>query len=105
MSKEIQCKCCKEYWWETNIHSTSGLCPICYDYVSSLEVNFAEKENGVEEENQIMPPDIEFVDIVYNLLKNNINDKTIILIDDIIHIPMKDREVKIEITSHKYKGE
>lgn len=52
-----------------------------------------------------MTPDIEFVDIVYNLLKNNINDKNIILIDDVIYIPMKDKEVKIEITSHKYIGE
>lgn len=44
MSKEIQCKCCKEYWWENNIHSKSGLCPNCYDYVSDLEVKLAESE-------------------------------------------------------------
>ena len=44
MSKKIQCKCCKEYWWETDIHSKSGLCPNCYDYVSDLEVKLAESE-------------------------------------------------------------
>lgn len=44
MSKEIQCKCCKDYWWETNIHSKSGLCHNCYDYVADLEAELAEKE-------------------------------------------------------------
>ena len=48
MSKEIQCKCCKEYWWENNIHSKSGLCPNCYDYVSDLKAKLAESENKVK---------------------------------------------------------
>lgn len=43
MSKEIQCKCCKEYWWEMNIHSKSGLCPNCYDYFAKLEAKLAER--------------------------------------------------------------
>ena len=43
MSKEIQCKCCKYYWWETDIHSKSGLCPNCYDYFANLEAKLAEK--------------------------------------------------------------
>lgn len=45
MSKEIQCKCCKEYWWEMNIHSKSGLCPNCYDYVADIEAKLAESED------------------------------------------------------------
>ena len=45
MSKEIQCKCCKEYWWEMNIHSKSGLCPNCYDYVADIELKLAESED------------------------------------------------------------
>ena len=45
MSKEIQCKCCKEYWWETNIHTQSGLCPNCYDYFADLEAKLAEIKN------------------------------------------------------------
>ena len=45
MSKEIQCKCCKEYWWEMNIHSKSGLCPNCYDYVADIESKLAESED------------------------------------------------------------
>ena len=45
MSKEIQCKCCKEYWWEMNIHSKSGLCPNCYDYFANLEAKLAEYQN------------------------------------------------------------
>lgn len=49
MSKEIQCKCCKEYWWETDIHSKSGLCPNCYDYVADLEAKLAESERKLEE--------------------------------------------------------
>lgn len=48
MSKEIQCKCCKEYWWETNIHSQSGLCPNCYDYVSDLEHRLKVAEKALE---------------------------------------------------------
>lgn len=48
MSKEIQCKCCKEYWWENNIHSKSGLCPNCYDYFANLETKLAESENKVK---------------------------------------------------------
>lgn len=48
MSKEIQCKCCKEYWWEMNIHKTSGLCPNCYDYVADLEAKLAESEKEKE---------------------------------------------------------
>lgn len=51
MSKEIQCKCCKEYWWERNIHSKSGLCPNCYDYVSDLEAKLAEKDAERELDN------------------------------------------------------
>ena len=47
MSKEIQCKCCKEYWWEMNIHSKSGLCPNCYDYVANLEAKLEEKEKEI----------------------------------------------------------
>ena len=48
MSKEIQCKCCKEYWWETSIHSKSGLCPNCYDYFANIEAELAESENKVK---------------------------------------------------------
>lgn len=44
MSKEKQCKCCKEYWWEASIHSQSGLCPNCYDYVADLEAKLTESE-------------------------------------------------------------
>ena len=47
MSKEIQCKCCKEYWWEMNIHSKSGLCPNCYDYVADIESKLAEKDEEI----------------------------------------------------------
>ena len=49
MSKEKQCKCCKEYWWETNIHLPSGLCPNCYDYVADLEAKLAESEKKIFE--------------------------------------------------------
>ena len=49
MSKEKQCKCCKEYWWEMNIHSQSGLCPNCYDYVADLEAKLAEKVEQVKQ--------------------------------------------------------
>ena len=45
MSKEIQCKCCKEYWWKMNIYSKSGLCPNCYDYVADIEAKLAESED------------------------------------------------------------
>ena len=48
MSKEIQCKCCKEYWWETDIHSQSGLCPNCYDYFADLEEKLAEAQKPKE---------------------------------------------------------
>ena len=48
MSKEIQCKCCKDYWWETDIHSKSGLCPNCYDYFANLEAKLAESEDRIE---------------------------------------------------------
>ena len=44
LSKEKQCKCCKEYWWEMNIHSQSGLCPNCYDYVADLEAKLAKNK-------------------------------------------------------------
>ena len=49
MSKEIQCKCCKEYWWEMNIHSKCGLCPNCYDYVADIEAKLAEKDEEIAE--------------------------------------------------------
>ena len=48
MSKEKQCKCCKEYWWEMNIHSPSGLCPNCYDYVADLEAKLAQAQKTIE---------------------------------------------------------
>lgn len=49
MIKEKKCKCCKEYWWETNIHTPSGLCPNCYDYVVDLEAKLAEIQNEKDE--------------------------------------------------------
>lgn len=49
MSKEKQCKCCKEYWRETDIHTPSGLCPNCYDYVANLEAKLAEIQNEKDE--------------------------------------------------------
>lgn len=49
MSKEIQCKCCKEYWWEDNINKTNRLCPNCYDYVADLEAKLAESEKKILE--------------------------------------------------------
>ena len=48
MSKEIQCKCCKEYWWENNIHSKSGLCPNCYDYFANLQHQLKVADKALE---------------------------------------------------------
>lgn len=95
---------CKEKTINNLLAETQDLKKVLQNVSDKL---IAEDKIALEQkgEKQIMPPDIEFVDVVYNLLKNNINDKNIILMDDIIYIPMKDKEVKIEITSHKYKGE
>ena len=47
MNKVKQCKCCKEAWLETDMHSAIGLCPNCYDYVVSLETKLVEKEKEI----------------------------------------------------------
>ena len=42
MSKEKQCECCHEWWYDSNVKE--NLCPNCYDYFKQLKRQIAEKE-------------------------------------------------------------
>ena len=46
MSKEKQCECCHEWWFDNNIKG--NLCPNCYDYFKQLKQQLAEKDNEIE---------------------------------------------------------
>ena len=42
MSKEKQCECCHEWWYDSDVKES--LCPNCYDYFKQLKRQIAEKE-------------------------------------------------------------
>ena len=48
MSKEKQCKCCHEWWYDSDVKE--NLCPNCYDYFNQLKQQLAESftEEDVE---------------------------------------------------------
>ena len=46
MSKEKQCKCCKEESYFLDI--VTGLCPNCYDYFKQLKQQLEEKDKEIE---------------------------------------------------------
>ena len=47
MSKEKQCECCHEWWYDSDVKE--NLCPNCYDYFKQLKQQLAEKEKENEE--------------------------------------------------------
>lgn len=58
MSKEKQCECCHEWWYDSVIKE--DLCPNCYDYFKQLKQRLAEKQNTINEINK------EFVQAVHD---------------------------------------
>lgn len=42
MSKEKQCECCHEWWYDSDVKE--DLCPNCYDYFKQLKQQLVEKE-------------------------------------------------------------
>lgn len=42
MSKEKQCECCHEWWYDSDVKE--NLCPNCYDYFKQLKQQLVEKE-------------------------------------------------------------
>lgn len=47
MSKEKQCECCHEWWYDSDVKE--DLCPNCYDYFKQLKQQLAEKDKEIEE--------------------------------------------------------
>lgn len=54
MSKEKECKCCHEWWYDSEIKN--DLCPNCYDYFKQLKQKLKEKDKEIE---------------MLNIIKNN----------------------------------
>lgn len=46
MSKEKQCECCHEWWYDSNVKE--NLCPNCYDYFKQLKRQLEEKEKQID---------------------------------------------------------
>ena len=46
MSKEKQCECCHEWWYDSDVKE--NLCPNCYDYFKQLKQQIEEKEKEIE---------------------------------------------------------
>ena len=46
MSKEKQCECCHEWWYDSDVKE--NLCPNCYDYFKQLKQQLKEKDNLIE---------------------------------------------------------
>lgn len=46
MSKEKQCECCHEWWYDRDVKE--DLCPNCYDYFKQLKRQLEEKDNLIE---------------------------------------------------------
>ena len=46
MSKEKQCECCHEWWYDSDVKE--DLCPNCYDYFKQLKQQLAEKDKEIE---------------------------------------------------------
>lgn len=47
MSKEKQCECCHEWWYDSDVKE--DLCPNCYDYFKQLKQQLAEKDTRIAE--------------------------------------------------------
>ena len=45
MSKEKQCECCHEWWYDSDVKE--DLCPNCYDYFKQLKQQLAEKDKEI----------------------------------------------------------
>lgn len=46
MSKEKQCECCHEWWYDSDVKE--NLCPNCYDYFKQLKQQLTEKDKEIE---------------------------------------------------------
>ena len=46
MSKEKQCECCHEWWYDSDVKE--NLCPNCYDYFKQLKRQLEEKDKEIE---------------------------------------------------------
>lgn len=46
MSKEKQCECCHEWWYDSDVKG--NLCPNCYDYFKQLKRQLEEKDKEIE---------------------------------------------------------
>ena len=52
MSKEKQCECCHEWWYDSDVKE--DLCPNCYDYFKQLKQQLEEKDKEIERLNTII---------------------------------------------------
>ena len=46
MSKEKQCECCHEWWYDSDVKE--NLCPNCYDYFKQLKRQLEEKDKKIK---------------------------------------------------------
>ena len=46
MSKEKQCECCHEWWYDSDVKE--NLCPNCCDYFKQLKQQIEEKDKEIE---------------------------------------------------------
>lgn len=99
MSEEKECKCCHEWWFDSDIKN--DLCPNCYDYFRQLKQQLEEKDKLLkcyQEEEKLIADILGDKDLTLigsrvhlkNLiveLKNKIKDKDIV-------IEEKDKEIE-----------
>ena len=77
MSKEKQCECCHEWWYDSDVKE--NLCPNCYDYFKQLKQQLAEKDKEIahlkEKDNYHLRYELAGADETITNLKQQLEEK------------------------------
>ena len=77
MSKEKQCECCHEWWYDSDVKK--NLCPNCYDYFKQLKQQLAEKDKEIahlkEKDNYHLRYELAGADETITNLKQQLEEK------------------------------
>lgn len=76
MSKEKQCECCHEWWYDSDVKE--NLCPNCYDYFKQLKQQLEEKNKEIERLRKNHRISYTNQKKAYENLKNSVNAKSLI---------------------------
>ena len=101
MSKEKQCECCHEWWYDSDVKE--DLCPNCYDYFKQLKQQLAEKDKEIKKLNwQLKDKDFIIKNLNHSLsVAPNANAGQRARIDELTKI-VKEKDKEIEKLKQQY---